>query len=158
MADIKDIGVIGLGAMGGAMAANLAKGGFGVRGFDIAEAALQELAEAGGRPAASPREAAEGADLVITMLPNAPHVEAAMSGPDGFLAAAARNTLMMNSSTIDPGETLRLADLAAMARQGIPCFMGESGLVAYRQARDEGRGPNDWSDLYTMIGEATKKG
>lgn len=296
MADIKEIAVIGLGAMGGAMAGNLAKGGFAVRGYDIADAALKALAEAGGRAAASPREAAEGADLVIVMLPNAPHVEEAMSGPDGILAAAARNKLMMNSSTIDPGEAVRLGDLAAaagwryldcplgrtavearaaqslfmlagpaddkaavkpaleamgttivdcgavgqasaikiannylsiiasvstaealrlaeafgvtpqavsdvinqtvatnghikihyprkvlagdvtpgfavdhafkdlgiavaaMARQGIPCFMGESGLAAYRQARDEGRGPNDWSDLYTMVGEATKKG
>lgn len=291
MSDIKRIGFIGLGTMGRAMSANLIEADFAVSGFDVAPAAVEAFVAQGGTAAANPRAAAENADLVITMLPNAPHVEEAMAGPDGFLAAPGAGRLMLNSSTIDPAEATRLAGIAAeagwryldcpvgrtaadaergtslfmlggdavdktavrpvleamgtdivdcgaigqastikitnnylsivasvltaealrmaeaggvapaavfevvnsttamnghtkanfankvlagdvapgfsidnaykdlgiavdaMAREGIPCFTGPGALQAYEDARTRGQGPNDWSDIYTLVGE-----
>ena len=63
------IGFIGLGNMGAPMAANLVKAGHSVTGYDLVPAALQALAAAGGKTASSAAEAAKGADVVITMLP-----------------------------------------------------------------------------------------
>ena len=68
------IALIGLGNMGAPMAANLVKAGHTVTGFDLVPAALQALAAAGGKAAASAAEAAQGADVVITMLPAGQHV------------------------------------------------------------------------------------
>ncbi len=66
------IGFIGLGNMGGPMAANLVRAGHTVRGFDLAAPALDALARIGGHPAGSAAEAASGADILITMLPAGP--------------------------------------------------------------------------------------
>ncbi len=66
----RTVAFVGLGNMGGPMAANLAKAGFAVRGFDAVPAALAAAAERGIRPAASLAEAVEGADTIVTMLPN----------------------------------------------------------------------------------------
>ena len=67
---MKAVGVIGLGIMGSAMAANLAKAGFTVHGYDIAAARRKALEEAGGHPARSAREVAERAKILITSLPS----------------------------------------------------------------------------------------
>ena len=101
MRSIEKIGFIGLGTMGRAMAENLIKGGFEVYGYDIDPAAVEALMAAGSGSAPSPREAARAVDLVITMLPNAPDVEAVLSGPAGVLAVAAEGRRLMNCSTID---------------------------------------------------------
>ena len=69
------VGFIGLGNMGGGMAANLAKAGHDVRAFDLSEEALAKAKEAGCLPVDSAAEAAEGAEAVITMLPAGKHVE-----------------------------------------------------------------------------------
>lgn len=291
VADLKTIGFIGLGTMGQGMAKNLLKGGFAVQGFDISADAVA----AGGTAADSPKAAAEGADLAIAMLPNAPHVEGAMTGPGGLFAADSPGRRILNSSTIDPGEAKRLSALAAdagwryidcpmgrtaadavagtslfmlggatedkaavrpaldamgtdvvdcgdvgqastikiannylsivaavttaealrfaeaggvspeavfevvnvttamnghtkmnfpkkvlsgdiapgfaidhahkdlgiaveaMAREGIPCFTGPAGLKAYDEAKVQGRGGNDWSDIYNLVGEGMKR-
>jgi 4-hydroxybutyrate dehydrogenase/sulfolactaldehyde 3-reductase len=290
VSDISTIGFIGLGTMGQAMGRNLIKGGFTVGGYDIAEGAVAALAEAGGRAAGSPREAAEGADMVIAMLPNTPHVEQALTGAEGAFAADSPGRLFMNSSTIDPGDARQLAGLCegagwryldcpvgrtadhaargeclfmvggaeadkaavrpaleamgdtiidcggvgmagtikitnnylsiiasiataealrfaeaggvdaqaalaiinqtmamnghtkvnfpakalagdlkphahkdlgiavqAMARDGIPCFLGSGGLKAYDAARERGHGANDWSDMYNVVDEIAKE-
>ena len=80
------VGFIGLGTMGGPMARNVLKGGHALTVFDLNPAAVEALVAAGARAAATPREAAEGAEVVITMLPDAPDVEAAALGADGFVA------------------------------------------------------------------------
>lgn len=66
------IGFIGLGVMGGPMAANLVRAGFDVAGFNRSPAKVQRLVDVGGRGAASAVAAAEGADVVITVLPDSP--------------------------------------------------------------------------------------
>ena len=69
------VGVIGLGIMGGAIAANLVKRGFAVRGYDVAPAALARLKANGGTPVSGPAEAALGADVVLTSLPSVKALE-----------------------------------------------------------------------------------
>lgn len=97
------IAFIGLGHMGGPMAANLVKAGFTVNGFDVVPEALEEAARAGVVVAATSAEAAAGADVVITMLPAGKHVFAAYNGLDGepgLLASAKAGSLFLECSTI----------------------------------------------------------
>ena len=80
----RTIAFIGLGTMGRPMASNLLKGGLTIRAFDIEPGAVDALASAGATPTGSPAEAAQGADLVITMLPNSSHVDEAVFGLGGI--------------------------------------------------------------------------
>ncbi|WDD91706.1 3-hydroxyisobutyrate dehydrogenase [Burkholderia sp. FERM BP-3421] len=96
------IGFIGLGHMGAPMALNLVKAGHDVHAFDLSEDALRLVRDGGAQVAASAREAAAGAACVITMLPAAAHVRAALTAPDGVLAGLAPGALLIDSSTIDP--------------------------------------------------------
>ena len=92
------IGFIGLGNMGGPMAANLARAGWRVRGFDLDPASLDAARTDGVETVGSVAAAAEGAEAVVTMLPAGPHVLLVW----GELAAAvAPGTLLVDSSTID---------------------------------------------------------
>ncbi|MEL6337636.1 MAG: 3-hydroxyisobutyrate dehydrogenase [Pseudomonadota bacterium] len=109
------IGFIGLGNMGGPMAANLLKAGDSVTGFDLSPAAGEALVEAGGSVAATAAEAVAGAAVVVTALPAARHVEAVYLGPDGILAAAAPGTLFIDTSTIDVATARRVAAAAVEA-------------------------------------------
>jgi 3-hydroxyisobutyrate dehydrogenase len=95
------IGFIGLGNMGGPMAANLVKAGHRVRGFDVMEANLAKAREAGIETAASGAEAVADADVVVTMLPAGPHVRAVYAGEGGILSAAKAGALLIDCSTID---------------------------------------------------------
>ena len=79
------IGFVGTGIMGKPMVKNLLKAGYPVHCFDIVPEPLKELASAGASVAASSREVAEKSEIVITMLPNSPHVEQAVLGPNGVL-------------------------------------------------------------------------
>ncbi|MGH6739949.1 MAG: NAD(P)-binding domain-containing protein, partial [Bradyrhizobium sp.] len=79
------VGFIGIGTMGREMVRNLLKAGHTVVAHDIAEAAIADVVAAGATGARSPAETARGADIVITMLPDTPHVEAVIYGDDGLL-------------------------------------------------------------------------
>jgi 3-hydroxyisobutyrate dehydrogenase len=106
------IGFIGLGNMGGPMAANLVKAGHEVTGFDLSAAALDQLTAAGGKRAASAAAAAAAGDIVITMLPAGPHVRTVYLGDGGVLASARKGSLLIDCSTIDV-ETARAVGKAA---------------------------------------------
>lgn len=93
------IAFIGLGNMGGGMAANLAKAGYEVRAYDLSEEALARAVEAGCLRAASAAEAVTGAEAVVTMLPAGKHV-ASVYESDVF-PNAAPGTLLLDCSTID---------------------------------------------------------
>ena len=108
------IGFIGLGNMGGPMAANLLGAGHEVTGFDLVPRAVEALTAKGGRAAASAAEAAAAGDIVITMLPAGPQVRAVYLGEGGLLASAQRGALLIDCSTIDV-ETARA--VAAAARE-----------------------------------------
>jgi 3-hydroxyisobutyrate dehydrogenase len=111
------IAFIGLGNMGGPMAANLVKAGHRVVGFDLVEKLRNEAAAAGVAIAASAREAVVGAEIVLTMLPAGRHVIAAWSD---ILPAAKSGTLFIDSSTIDV-DSARRAHQAALAA-GMACL------------------------------------
>jgi 3-hydroxyisobutyrate dehydrogenase len=112
------IGFIGLGHMGGPMAANLLKAGHAVTAFDLVPDALDAAKAAGATLAASPRAAAEGAEVVITMLPAAQHVKSVYLGDDGVLAGVAKGVPLVDSSTIDPATAKLIGEAAA--KQGNP--------------------------------------
>lgn len=102
------IGFIGLGTMGGPMAANLARKGHALAVFDAVPAAVERFAEPC-RRARSPAEAAREADAVITMLPSSAEVRAVMQGPDGALAAMPRGALFIDMSTVSAADSMALA-------------------------------------------------
>ena len=110
------IAFIGLGNMGGPMAANLVRAGHDVRGYDLSAATLDALTAAGGKRAASAGEAAAGAEVIVTMLPAGKHVREVWSGQGGLIDVAKRSgetPLLIDCSTIDV-ETAR--DVAEEAR------------------------------------------
>ena len=114
-----NVGFIGLGIMGGPMAANIAKAGHGLTVFDLDPAAMQRLVAKGARAAASPAEVARDSEIVITMLPDAPDVARVALGPDGIVAALPKGGVMIDMSTSAPETTRRIG--AALAERG--CFM-----------------------------------
>jgi 3-hydroxyisobutyrate dehydrogenase len=111
------IAFIGLGNMGAPMARNLIKAGHQLNLFDLNQTVLAELAALGGHISASPKDAAQGSELVITMLPAAAHVRSVYLNEDGVLAGIARGVPAVDCSTIDP-QTIR-AVAATAARQGV---------------------------------------
>ena len=90
----KTVGIVGLGAMGSAMAIMLVKAGFDVVGFDLRDAALDELEQNGGRRADSPRDVAEKADVVILSLPSIEAFQAVIAG-QGSVTSAGRDGLVL---------------------------------------------------------------
>jgi 3-hydroxyisobutyrate dehydrogenase len=127
------IGFIGLGNMGGPMAANLVKAGHDVTGFDLSEAARQRLQEVGGRVAGSTLEAAANADVIITMLPAGPHVRQVYTGPDGLLGKLRQGALLIDCSTIDVDSARAVAKAAAEAGHAMldaPVSGGTGGAAA----------------------------
>lgn len=112
------IAFIGLGHMGGPMAANLVKGGHRVVGFDLVPAALEAARAAGIEVAPTSADAAAEADVLVTMLPSGRHVLQAYRGTDeapGLLAAAPPGALFIDSSTIAVDEAREAHALAAAA-------------------------------------------
>jgi 3-hydroxyisobutyrate dehydrogenase-like beta-hydroxyacid dehydrogenase len=107
------IGFIGLGSMGGGMAANLAKAGFEVFGVDIDAKRTAALAGKGGTIVATPAEAARAAKRVITMVETTAQTEEIILGKDGVLAGAGPGHAIAMMSTIDPIATKRIHDTLA---------------------------------------------
>jgi 3-hydroxyisobutyrate dehydrogenase len=105
------IAFIGLGNMGGGMAANLAKAGHDVAAFDISEAALETAVANGCRAAESGADAVKGAEAVVTMLPAGKHVKAVYT--DDVFDNAAPGTLLIDCSTIDVDSAREVAEEAA---------------------------------------------
>lgn len=105
------IAFIGLGNMGGGMAANLAKAGHDVRAFDLSAEALERAKKAGCLPAADAAEAIAGAEAIVTMLPAGRHVEALYT--DVLLDHADAGALAIDCSTIDVATARRVAEAAA---------------------------------------------
>jgi L-threonate 2-dehydrogenase len=94
------VGVIGLGNMGLPMAGHLLAAGFAVQGYDVRPEAAAALAEAGGGSAASPAEAAAGAQTVITSLPSVAALREVVSGEQGLASASADGLILIETSTL----------------------------------------------------------
>ena len=126
------VGFIGLGIMGSPMAAHLVAAGHDVTGFDLSSASLEKLVADGGKAASTAQEAVSGAEVVITMLPNHPQVEAVALGEDGVLDNAKPGTLYIDMSSIRPETARKLAETGA--ERGVrvldaPVSGGEKGAV-----------------------------
>jgi len=129
---MRNISVIGLGIMGLPIAINLKRAGHTVTGYNRSPERIQKFVEAGGHAARSIAEATRGAEVVVTMVPDSPDVEAVVAGSDGVFAHAAPGTLWIDASTIRPDVARRLADVARAA--GIrpldaPVSGGEQGAI-----------------------------
>ncbi|GAB2331899.1 2-hydroxy-3-oxopropionate reductase [Streptomyces griseoincarnatus] len=129
---MKTIAFLGLGTMGSPMAVNLCKAGYTVHGWNRSDNRTGPLLAAGGRTAASIREAVRDAEVVITMLPDAPQVEEVAYGPEGILANARPGVLLIDMSTIAPQSSIEIARNAAAHDIRVldaPVAGGEAGAV-----------------------------
>ena len=127
------IGFIGLGNMGGPMAANLMKAGHEVKVFDMSGAAVESAVAAGARGGASAVDAAKEAEVVITMLPAGQHVRQVYLGDSGLLATVREGTLLIDSSTIDVGTAREVHAAARLVRAAFldaPVSGGVGGAAA----------------------------
>ncbi|MEB0078195.1 3-hydroxyisobutyrate dehydrogenase [Pseudomonas sp. CCI3.2] len=111
------IAFIGLGNMGAPMARNLIKAGHSLNLFDLNKTVLAELGALGATVSASPKDASQGVELVITMLPAAAHVRSVYLNDDGVLAGISGGVPAVDCSTIDPQTIREVA--AAAAKQGV---------------------------------------
>jgi len=126
------IAFIGLGNMGGPMAANLVKAGHAVHAFDLSAAALASAAAAGATAADSAAAAVADAEVVISMLPASRHVEA-LYLDGGLLAAIPDGALVVDCSTIAPASARKVAEAAAargLAMLDAPVSGGTAGAAA----------------------------
>lgn len=105
------VGFIGLGIMGRAMAKNVIKGGYSLTVYDKF-ASCQDLSELGATVVSSSKEVAERSDVVITMLPNSPHVREAVLGPNGVLEGARPGLIVVDMSSIAPAASQEICALA----------------------------------------------
>lgn len=111
------IGFIGLGIMGKPMSKNLLRAGHDLVVCDVNRAAVEEVVAAGAKAAATPREVAAQVELVITMLPNSPHVKQVVLGQDGVIEGAKKGTVVVDMSSIAPLVSREVA--AKLAEKGI---------------------------------------
>jgi 3-hydroxyisobutyrate dehydrogenase len=128
-----NVGFIGLGNMGGPMAANLVKAGHEVKVFDLSADAVAKAVDAGATKAASVAEAARDVAFVVTVLPAGKHVLAVYDGPEGVIAHAKPGTVLIDSSTIDVESARKASGLAKAAGLGVvdaPISGGTAGAAA----------------------------
>lgn len=135
------VAFIGLGNMGGGMAANLAKKGHDVRAFDLSADALARAKAAGCLPVASAAEAVEGAEAIVTMLPAGTHVEGVYA--DAVFGRSQPSAILIDCSTIDVATARRVADIAATR-----------GLAAVDAPVSGGIGAANAGTLTFMVGGA----
>jgi 2-hydroxy-3-oxopropionate reductase len=128
----QSVGFIGLGIMGRPMAKNLLKSGYSLTVHSRSLGPVQELVGLGAKSAPSPREVASQVDVLITMLPNSPDVEAVALGAGGIIEGARRGLLLLEMSTISPIVSQKVGK--ALAAAGVrmldaPVSGGEKGAI-----------------------------
>ena len=127
------VAFIGLGNMGGPMAINLKRAGYTVQAFDLSADAIAKVRAEGVDVAASAREAVQGAEVVISMLPASRHVEALYLGDEGLIKVIQPGALLIDCSTIAPASAQKVA--AAATGHGLqmidaPVSGGVAGATA----------------------------
>ena len=148
------VAFIGLGIMGGPMAANLVTAGFDVIGHNRSPEPVQRLVERGGRGAGSLAEAVRDADVVVTMVPDSPDVEAVTIGEDGFYGLVKPGTLHVDMSSIRPDVAKRVAE--AGHERGVrvldaPVSGGEQGAIDATLSIMVGGSPEDFADSRPVL-------
>ncbi len=151
------IAFIGLGNMGGGMAANQAKAGHEVLAFDLSKAALEKAVGAGCVAAGSAAEAVKGADAVITMLPAGQHVRAIYGNE--LIPNAKPGALMIDCSTIDVESARAVAKQVSDAGfrfADAPVSGGQAGADAGTLAFMVGCAEGDFADVEALIGPMSR--
>jgi 2-hydroxy-3-oxopropionate reductase len=128
------VGFIGLGVMGAPMARNLVEAGHPLVVHSRSRGPVDELVAAGAEPASSPREVAERAAVVITMLPDSPAVEDVVLGSDGVLEGASEGDLLIDMSTIHPTVSVAIAEAGRERGVGVLDAPVSGGDVGARDA------------------------
>jgi 3-hydroxyisobutyrate dehydrogenase-like beta-hydroxyacid dehydrogenase len=116
MAKKQNIGWIGLGKMGIPMSKNLIKAGYALTVYNRTKEKTKELADQGAQVADSPRELAEGVDVVISMISDDPVLAVVSTGPDGAFEGARAGAIYVDMSTVSPGASGRVAEAAEKKR------------------------------------------
>ena len=145
------VAFIGLGIMGGPMAANLVKAGFDVVGYNRSPEKVKELVEKGGRGAEDVASAVREADVVITMVPDSPDVEAVSAE---IFAGAREGTLYIDMSTIRPDVAVRVAEAGREAGVRVldaPVSGGEAGAVEGSLSIMVGGSAEDFADARPVL-------
>jgi len=104
------VGFIGVGVMGGPMAANILKGGHKLTVHDRSAEAVDRLVKLGAKAAASPKEVGATSEIVVTMLPEPQHVEQVVLGSNGIVEGLPKGGIVVDMSTIDPKTSQRVGD------------------------------------------------
>ena len=107
------IGFVGLGIMGKPMAKNLIKAGYELIVYDFNRQAVEDLVSCGAKAGISGKDVASQAEAVITMVPNSPHVRAAVLGENGIAEGAKPGTVLIDMSSIDPTESKKIGEECA---------------------------------------------
>ena len=140
-----NIGFIGLGIMGKPMAKNLVVAGHDLVVYDIVKAPVDELVEMGAAAGKHPADVASRSEVIITMLPNSPHVREAVLGTNGIIEGVRKGQIYVDMSSIAPGVSIELA--GKLAEKGVemldaPVSGGEpkaiEGTIAIMAGGDEG--------------------
>ncbi len=114
---MEKIGFIGLGIMGKPMCANLMKAGYELKVYDCNSEAVDMAVKLGAQKGESPKDVAAFASIIITMLPNSPHVKEVVLGENGILKGAKEGTIIADMSSIEPLEAQFIG--AQAAKQGV---------------------------------------
>jgi len=148
------VGFIGLGIMGKPMSKNLLKAGYELVVNDHNKSSMDELAALGAEKAANGAEVARKADVIITMLPNSPHVRDVCLGEGGIAETATDKTVVIDMSSIDPVQSKAIA--AELAKKGIdmldcPVSGGEPKAIDGTLSVMCGGKKETWDKYYDML-------
>ena len=157
----KTVGVVGLGIMGGAMAANLLKDGFEVFGFDLDADKNAAVADDGGTILGSPKEVAEKAGRVIISLPSMAALDAVCTGPDGLIAAGRTDLIAIETGTFPIADKER--NFKALSDAGmilLDCPLSGTGAQARNKdlsiyASGDKQAADKCQDIFDGFGRST---
>ncbi len=135
------VGIVGVGVMGGGMARNLVAKGFKVVAYDVSQAALDDIVARGARRAASAKDVAEQAAVLICMVETTAQSEAVIMGDAGFLPALRQGDRVISAATIDPN--------AVIGWHGV---LAEKGVELFDAPVSGGAERADKGDLSAIVG------
>lgn len=138
---MQKVGFIGLGLMGGPMAANVARAGFPLTVFNRSPEKANPVVQLGANLVKSPKEVAENSEVVVTMLSDAAAVGAVLDGEDGLVAGAGEDMVLIDMSTVSPTESRKTAD-----------FLGKHGIRMLDAPVYGSTGPATDGTLGIMVG------
>ena len=124
------VGVLGLGIMGSAISANLRRAGIRLVGFDIAASRVETFSRAGGEAASSPRQVADKADVIISLLPTAQALDDIVTGRGGILTSRRQGLILVESSTLPLEDKQRVRDADPARLTVLDCPLSGTGAQA----------------------------